>query len=59
MSIVTITYEAKCKHCINYASEGKMKKDGTPSKLRRWFCAKGHKSWDLSVKDKACDKLEL
>lgn len=59
MTVITIIYEAKCKHCINFTSEKRIKKDGSQSKLRHWFCSKGHKSWDLTTKDKACDKLEL
>lgn len=59
MSVFTITFEAKCKHCKNFASEYKTKKDGSKSKLKRYFCSKGFKSWNLDFKDKACDKFEI
>jgi hypothetical protein len=59
MAVFTITYEAKCKHCRHFEYEYKTKKDGTRSKVKRYYCAVKNKTWDLSMKEKACDKLEL
>ena len=62
MSIVTIIYKAKCKHCL-YFKYGKLpNKNGELSKRLYAFC-KNKKSdkyeHSLTLKSKACNKLEL
>lgn len=57
--IFEIIYEAKCKHCANFKSEKKIKKDGSKSKINRYYCEKKHKTWNLDKKEKACDKFEF
>lgn len=59
MSIVTMVYEAKCKHCINFKSGNLVKNDGTLSKKRYNFCGIKARSHSLTLKDKACDKIAL
>jgi hypothetical protein len=62
MSMVIITYEAKCKHCLFFEYENIPKKNGSKSKINRAFC-KNTKSnmynQQLILKSKACEKLEL
>ena len=62
MSTVTITYNAKCKHCKYFKYNNLNKKDGTKSKIRRAFCI-NHNSQkfteQLTLKTLACNKIEL
>jgi hypothetical protein len=62
MSVVIITYDAKCKHCQHFEYKNIPKKDGTRSKINRAFC-KNKKSLrfdeQLTLKTKACDKIKL
>jgi hypothetical protein len=62
MSVVTIIYEAKCKHCKFFNYSNLSKKDGTKSKTRRAFCTNPKSEMftkQLTLKTKACNKLEL
>lgn len=62
MSVVNITYEAKCKHCRFFNYTNLNKKDGSKSKVRRAFCTNPKSemfSEQLTLKAKACNKLEL
>lgn len=62
MSVVIITYEAKCKHCIFFNYTNLNKKDGTKSKINRAFCTNPKSEMfknKLTLKTKACNKIEL
>jgi hypothetical protein len=62
MSIVTLIYEAKCKHCTYFKYRKLPNKNGEWSKRMYAFCENpkserhGH---PLTLKSKACTKLEL
>lgn len=62
MSVVIITYEAKCKHCRFFNYTNLNNKDGSKSKVRRAFCTNPNSEMfgqQLTLKTKACSKLEL
>lgn len=62
MAIVEIISEAKCKHCKHFKSERIIKKDGTLSFRRKYFCGipdVSGRNWNLTMKNKVCDKWEL
>jgi hypothetical protein len=62
MSVLIITYDAKCKHCLFMEYRKLPKVNGTMSKRSYAFCENknserhGH---PLTLKSKACDKIEL
>ena len=62
MSIVTIIYEAKCKHCLYFQYSQTLRKNGEKSKKWTAFC-KNKKSdryeHSLTLKSKTCKNLEL
>ena len=62
MSVLVITYEAKCKHCLHFKYCRLTKKDGNPSKKMQAYC-NNPKSEEyqhhLTLKSKACEKIEL
>lgn len=62
MAIIEIVFEAKCKHCVYFNSERKVKKDGSLSSRNRYYCGIPNESgrgYDLTMKDKVCDKWGL
>ena len=62
MAILSITYEARCKHCIHFRYKSITKKNGEKSKKMQGYCDnKNSKVYNqnLTLKDRACDNLEL
>lgn len=62
MSIVTLIYEAKCKHCIHFKYRKLPNKNGEMSKRRYAFCENKNSErheHSLTLKSIACNKLEL
>lgn len=57
MSIITMTYPARCKHCLNFGRQRKTKKDGTPSKQFEGRCKA--KECYTTAATVACDKFKL
>jgi hypothetical protein len=60
--IITITYDAKCKHCRFFNLSNITKKDGSISKIKRSFCINPKSeefNKQLTLKSKACDKIEI
>lgn len=60
MAIFEMTYEAKCKHCKHFKVRYPLNKDGSTSKRKEHYCEspKG-RTWNLTLKDKACKNIEL
>ena len=62
MGQVVMIYDAKCKHCLHFRYKSLTKNDGTTSKVKRAFCNNPNSPMfqsDLTLKSKACDKIEL
>lgn len=60
MSVITITYEAKCKHCIHLKPYkfGQLKRSICTNPLSPRFDINPYLS-KVSPKDKVCDKWQL
>ena len=62
MGQVIMIYDAKCKHCLHMKYRRLTKTDGSESKVMRGYCDNQNSplyKQDLTLKSKACDKLEL
>lgn len=60
MSIVTIIYEAKCKHCLHFQYSQVLRKNGELSKRLYAFCENKKSNryeHPLTLKSKTCKNL--
>lgn len=62
MTVVTVTYDAKCKHCKHLKGGNPLKNNGQKSKRVMYFC-NNPKSGLFKIagisKFKACDNFEI
>lgn len=60
MSVISMTFPARCKHCKFLSKYTPLKKNGEPSRLNRYKCGNPEsKRKNISPQEKVCEKWEL